>query len=183
LKWIWQNKEWLFSGVGVSFILAFAGLAYRAIHRRKIPAALAASPVRSAEPTRFTKPTPREIKTQIAALPPFQARAASEAYKGLKVRWQTQFLYVDEDRDSNGGGHKNGRKRGKKQKTTEWLVALRYDDPSERYASEVIFCHGVNLEAHPQLKFLHAHAAIVVSGTIKSVGSGVQLIDVGLEFP
>jgi hypothetical protein len=51
------------------------------------------------------------------------------------------------------------------------------------YASELVSCYGVSPSAYPQLKIMHERTPVVVSGTIQSVGSGIDLIDVVLDFP
>jgi hypothetical protein len=192
LNWLWHNKEWLFSGIGVSFVAAVAGLVYRATHRRN--AALSAASASSfPAPTRFTKPTPREMMAHIGALPPFQRDIAAEAYKGLKVCWQARFLSVEKDWIGNEGlpsSKEIGRKTGARTKhesptpeiPAEWIVVLKHYDPTARYGSTLIFCHGIRLEVYPQLKFLHADEPVVVSGTVESVKSSVTLAAITLEF-
>jgi hypothetical protein len=190
--WIWHNKEWLFSGIGGTLILAVAGLIYRATRRRSVP--VLASPNSSpSAPTRFTKPTSDEMMTEIAKLPPFQRDAAGEAYKGLKVCWLAEFLTIQKtnfsksgDQDNRGGKNKD-RKTGAKvnldiPQPEEWLVTLGPYTRRSGFVPSVIYCYGISLEKYPQLKFLHVHAPVIVSGTVTSVRSVVNLKDVKLEF-
>jgi hypothetical protein len=177
LNWLSQNKQWLFSGVGVSIFLLIGGFVLHAFRR---PSALPAAPAPPAFPPMprppaatllppvtgsYSKPTPREIKGQIEALPPFQQKAAEEAYKGLKVRWPARFSSISEGL------------------AKKWTVFLTYDGDSSEFGSRVIFCDNVDIDAFPKLKFAHAGTRVDVSGSIKSIeGLGIVLGDVTIEF-
>jgi hypothetical protein len=186
LDWIWQNRQWLFSGAGISVLAALFWIAKRVRARRPpahpapgtLPQKLQLAPV--APPRRFTKPTPQEIKEQILSVPPFQQRSATRAYEGLKVCWLAEFSSVQEDpyelRRAEGPV-----RRGKKAEVP-WLVTL-FHRQENKYGGEIVSCYGISLSAYPQLKFAHAKTPVVVSGTIRSVSIGVDLIDVTLEFP
>jgi hypothetical protein len=200
LDWIWQNRQWLFSGAGIS-ILAFLLWIAKNLRASKMPTYAAnVAPLKdgllsppSSEPVgklpsssspqaeislgRFTKPTPHEIKAAITSLPPFQRRAATRAYEGLKVRWLTEFSYVQQD------GYERGRaERLGNMDEIPWLVTLQYRQ-QQPYTSEMVSCYGVSPSAYPQLKIMHERTPIVVSGTIRFVGLAIDLIDVVLEFP
>jgi hypothetical protein len=201
LDWIWQNKQWLFSGVGVS-VIALLFWVFNRVARRVPPSVISGvpsmapplhltprapsiaapppaleGPVSDAPLNRFTKPTPHEINEQIRAVPPFQQRDAKRAYEGLKVCWLTEFSGVQQDAYELGR-RDSARKRGKKTTEVPWLVTL-FHRQEKKYSGEIVTCYGVSLATYPQLKFAHANTPVVVSGTIRSVFNiGVELIDV-----
>ncbi len=171
LSWLSQNKEWLFSGIGVSVCLLIGGLFLRVFRR---PTSVTPSPTPTSSAPRndgySDKPTPTEIREQIEALPPFQQGAAITAYRGLKVRWPAIFKGIHRDRPSE--------KTEKK-----WMLVLEYDN-GKSYGGATIFCQNFDVEQYPRLKFAHAGSRVYVRGTILSASAYLifYLDDVSIEF-
>jgi len=120
------------------------------------------------------------MKEQIRAVPPFQQQDAKRAYEGLRVCWLTEFSGVQQDAYELGRTEAS-RKRGKKAEIP-WVVTL-FHRQEKHHSGEVITCYGMSLSTYPQLKFARTNTPVVVSGTIRSLNFGVELIDVTLEFP
>src|SRR5712692_36091 len=130
MHWLWSNKEWLFSGLGV----AIAGLLYRFLIRNgasrsagivfadrkgtvlgspiasgsnisqtiNIVASGTSSPAprSTTSPIYEERPTPDEIFGQLLSLPIYQRPAARESYLGLGVCWRVTLQGMRELSDS-----------------------------------------------------------------------------------
>ncbi|SRR6266404_5188141 len=169
-NWIWQNKEWLFSGIGVVIVVGGVGLFYRRIFPRRIapnnsiaefpPAASLPSQVLTISPQvalpiphtttpTFTKPNPVEIIKQINSVPPYQQQHAKLSYKGLSVCWEAAFRDVWTPAQVKGD------------KVNRCTVVLRYENKSE-YENERIHCRDVDFDAYPMLKIAHRGHRVIV---------------------
>jgi hypothetical protein len=113
--WIWDNKEWLFSGGGISIILLAFFLfklwaRYRSQHNKQ-PATVVSildppkevsSESKSISSSEYSEhPNPVEIDEAINKLPPFQQEAAKQNYQGLKVQWHVTLSSVSTTYKSN----------------------------------------------------------------------------------
>jgi hypothetical protein len=162
INWIWHNKEWIFSGVGVAIVFLVLRFAHRLSARRKTPPPQPPSPS-STLPDKFTRPTPAEIHRQIKALPPFQQNSGGDLYKGLKVCWTAAFR----DISPIGKG---------------CYVYLDNLDREVPHYSGSIICKDVSLDANPRLKIAQVGEQVIVRGTIDGVETGVYLKDATIEF-
>jgi hypothetical protein len=158
---IWFNKEWMFSGVGIPIVLFVGGLLYRIFDRRKAEPPILS--LHSDAQDRFTRPTPAEIHRQIGLLTPFQQKSADGSYRGIRVRWAALF------RDVTPQG-----------KT--WTVFLEHVDPRFPGYSGSVFCDGLEIESNPRLKIARENERLIVCGTIDRVDRCVHLKNVSLEF-
>jgi hypothetical protein len=160
-QWIWLNKEWIFSGVGVSIVLLTAGFVYRILDRGKTKSS--APSASAAIQDRFTRPTPADIYKQINSLPPFQQNSAGDIYKGVEVCWHALFRSVSPSGDS-------------------WTVILdSADSKIPRHAGSFL-CEGVEIEKNPRLKIAYKDERLIVSGTIAKVDPVIHLRDATIEF-
>ena len=166
MNWLRANKEWVFSGVGVTTVVLLVGFLYpRAAPVPAAPAAAPASPKAPSQAVAYTNPTPEGIIKQLDSLPSFQQKGAAEAYRGLKVFWPATFSSVFEEPSA--------------QVPRKWSAIL-YPD---KYHSIPVVCTGVDVEANPRLKIASRDEAVDVRGTIESVSErGVWLKDATLEF-
>jgi len=207
MGWIWQNKEWLFSGAGISGLAVLLWVA-RILRARKAtvyglpapPSTLQVAPALQ-PPTsmqaqlphaprplgRFTTPTPHDIKEQIRSVPPYQRRNAARAYEGLRVCWLTEFSGVQQDpNELNRAAYDRGRAEATGEKAQEreipWLVTLGHHQ-AKSYGIEIVSCYGVDPSTYPELKVIHEKTPVAVSGTIRSINPNVDLVDVVLDFP
>jgi hypothetical protein len=114
-EWLSANKEWMFSGLGVT-VLAGVVAIFKLLGSRKQPAQPATvvfrvenpvqfppTVVQNASPTvpvtppapvsaeRITTITQRDISDAIDAAPPLQRDAVAERFKGVKIEWDTSL--------------------------------------------------------------------------------------------
>lgn len=182
LNWLGTNKQWLFSGVGVTVFLLIGGIVRWFVTRKKAavispPPSVSTSSSQPSPPLAgLTIPTPDQMMKQVNSLPPFQQKAAWDAYKGLEVRWQAIFNDIHEDPRTYPQA-KN------KKATKKWVVYLKHYDPVAVYSSFGIDCYGISLEAYPQLKIMHNDEVVIVSGTVTHAGYTTVLQNVKFEFP
>jgi len=197
MNWLWANKEWVFSGIGVVFLglLVRILLRPRAVGQSGIVSAdrnssVLGSPVASGSNisqtvsivlngTRSTppqtkipyaaKPTPKEIRAQLNALPLFQKKGATESYVGLNVRWPVTLEYLSEIGE--------WRRKEFKIDFTHTLEA-NFEDYEGVVRTEV------NIERFPRLKISHKGSPMEISGTVSNVSEGgtVTLRDADITF-
>jgi len=179
MHWLWNNKEWLFSGCGIAVL----GLFYKAIVRRR-SAAVTPSPANSFNnshianpPARMPselpyspRPTPDEIENQLASLPIFQRRTAKDSYVGLRVRWPVALFGLTELADSE--------RRIFQTDATHCLQAKFAASPG------CIVWANVNVNSFPRLKISHTDEPLQIWGTISNVSDSgaVRLRDASVEF-
>jgi hypothetical protein len=76
---IWDNKEWLFSGVGIALISGLIFIVRRILSNKKWPF----------DENEFKiKPFPRDIVKEVDSVPPFQVNEKERSYIGLKIQWK-----------------------------------------------------------------------------------------------
>lgn len=174
-----QNKEWLFSGAGIS-VLTVVVLVTRQIvsrKRRMLPAVLAtiepaARPVESSpqnsisesyvtdSPAYLPKPTPIEIERELEKVTPFQKKAAEHSYIGLRIRWETRLLLA----------HPRGK--------AAVSLGCRYEGYSRLVLIET------RLDEYPFLKVATKGQAVIVYGTITGIDPNGPMVKAAkLEFP
>lgn len=179
--WLWTNKEWLFSGIGVAFLLWFLN----AVFRRK-PTTAEGSPENRneqnpassfnanvpvfSESDYLPQPTPAEIANQLDSLPVFQRGAARESYVGLKVCWQVELFNLME--------LGNAERKVFKADATHCLQAHPQDRPG------CTVWANVDVNAFPRLKISHAGTLLSIFGTISKITDSdhVRLRDVSIAF-
>lgn len=171
IDFIIENKEWLFSGIGVSILTAVFLLLRSLVLRRKnrlsYPINQEARQSPDSQTTSqekdtigySTHPTPKEIANEISKLAPFQQTAAENNYIGLKVRWDVSLSLVHL-RDNN-----------QVQLSCEFKGYSRYVEVE------------TNLEDYPEIKIVKRGQIITVYGVIKGIHpSGPQVEAHKLEF-
>jgi hypothetical protein len=179
LDFIIQNKEWLFSGAGISaltvVVLVIKHIASR--RRRNLPPALpkietAARPIEvlpqnsvsenyvADSPPYLPKPTPIEIEQEIEKVTPFQKKASEQSYTGLRIRWETRLLLAHpREKDSVSLG-------------------CRYEGYSRLVLIET------SLDEYPFLKVASKGQRVVVYGKITGIDPNGPMIKADkLEFP
>ena len=94
LKWIADNKQWLFSGIGVTALVGIGHLGWRLVRKmREVPRTPAATtPSASASGTRTpTLPSGNDIAITVDKAPPYQWEQTGRNYVGLQVSWPIIF--------------------------------------------------------------------------------------------
>jgi hypothetical protein len=197
MNWLWSNKEWVFSGIGVVFLGLLIRIFFgpRAAGHSSIVSAdrnssVLGSPVASGSNISQTvsivlsggggappqtkipyaaTPSPKEIRAQLNALPLFQRKAATQSYLGLNVRWPVTLEYLSEI----GEWHR-------KEFKTDFTHTLEVN--FENY--EGLVRTEVNIERFPRLKISHKGSRMQISGTVSNVSEGgtVTLRDANITF-
>jgi hypothetical protein len=162
LQYIAGNKEWIFSGIGVTLLVGLWVLFRRLVAKRSphpAPTSDAAPPPAAEPRSPSVHPTPRDIIKQLEALPPFQRPAARTAYLGIPVKWHVTLHSVTPL--PNGLAH---------------LMLL------DRGSYPWVYC-DVSLASYPQVKIAKTGDSLTVSGTIADVeGNAVILATPVLDF-
>jgi len=196
MDWLWANKEWIFSGLGVAVLGVFVRLFFRPpsggpsgqIFAGRSSSVLG-SPVASGSNISQTisivtttqleephsdksyspAPTPSEIRNQLLALPVFQRKSAAHSYLGLKVRWPAKLADLEELLLSYRRVVDIG------DATHDLHVLADEYHPARMY---------VNIERFPRLKISHEGTAMEISGTIcyVSEGGSIRLKDAEISF-
>ncbi len=175
LEFIKNNKEWLFSGAGISILTALF-LIVRHIFAKKTKSTTSKE-LQIHEPKRTNDektskdnvlpssseysahPSPGEIAQSISDLPPFQQNTAKENYIGINICWDlTLSLVYSKEED---------------------IVSLMCQSKGySRYVGVEI-----SLNRYPQIKVIHKDQRLIVYGEIKDIeSSGPQVIAHKIEF-
>jgi hypothetical protein len=117
IDWLLQNKEWVFSGIGVLILGGLGKLLYARLHRRMLPPEQPTSANLSAEvpPSVTRRPdepkvylqekSPDEVVARIKSLNPLERElVAKQTYVGRWVRWSGTMLSVEPFRFLERGG-------------------------------------------------------------------------------
>lgn len=101
LEFIVKNKEWLFSGIGVTLLGAFVVIGkwlYKRSNYKKQPINTESSKLKSQGSNEsneyYEHPTAKEIDDQISILPPFQQVGAEKNYIGLRIKWKVRVSLI-----------------------------------------------------------------------------------------
>jgi hypothetical protein len=107
IDFIIENKEWLFSGLGVSALTVIVLIVRHIILARKKkessdiivndvkqPSVINTHLQEDTSIIYSKDPTPNDIAKEIAKLPPYQQGAAENNFVGLKVRWDLSLSLV-----------------------------------------------------------------------------------------
>jgi hypothetical protein len=157
IKWIAENKEWLFSGVGITVFFGILYLIRRATRRSQPPVEPALTPA-SRPPAPFSSPPepkklveldiPKIIK-EIESLPPFQRDDARKHYVGVRFRF-TGTLFSAKAQD-------------------EGTIRICLESLSETHLPLVF--GRVPVQDNPQLKIVHEGARVTIEGDLAELDS------------
>ena len=145
IAWLERNKEWLLSGVGVTFLLVIYASLKRAITSLRRSSKADPPPF---DQVKFrTHPLPREITNAIDSAPPLHRDSRSHEYLGVRVQWLTTLhnasLWNEEIRLMlrDRGGY-------------PWIYAL------------------VPKDLYPDLSLAKRDTSVWIAGTISKFGDG-----------
>jgi hypothetical protein len=147
IDWIWQNKEWLFSGIGVAIIALLAPWVVRTIRAR----GPAIPPFDQA--VFRTHPLPRKLRASIDAAPSLHQSARALEITGMKIQWKTTLEHA---REKEGG-----------------LVHLMLLD---RGSYPWVVC-DVPKDLYPDLLLARTGTVIWVAGRIANCNSGTFVLE------
>jgi hypothetical protein len=162
LEWLVQNRQWVFSGVGLTVL---AGVWYGV---RRLLAALHA--VRPAQLPPFdqekfrARPLPSEVGKQVEAAPPFYREDRGREFEGLRVQWRLELRHAERKGDDT--------------------IGLILGEPGKLLRVSV---HTrVPLDRYPDLKVAQPGTIIWVAGTISECspfgGGMIALSEVELRI-
>ena len=112
IDWILQNKEWLFSGVGVSVILIFWGVIRhkKESQNTKTQVVVHVHNADESTPSNYEEVSPADIerispvnfemiRKAIDTAPPFQRDDVQRKFIGINVEWDSYLNSANEDND------------------------------------------------------------------------------------
>jgi hypothetical protein len=168
IEWIWNNREWLFSGLGVFIIGGAIAAIYR--HFKKSPpqqivqVILPQTSVK--EDKTIAQVTPAQIFDEMQKLPILQQQQFREHYKGLRVSWRGKLSYICTSRINDD--HYTVIFRMPSTSGASDMYSVTFDIPQSKY---------------PGLGLLHEGSFIDVTGSIERLDVfDVHLTDVDLSF-
>lgn len=150
LDWLLNNKEWLFSGLGVTALLAlFLAGRYVLGRGRRDGGLVEPEPAKPSMPFDAADyarhPLPADITADVGGVPPFQVAAKEQSYVDLKVQWRTTLSSAEESEND-----------------TVRLTLL------DRGSYPWIYC-TVKIGEYPEIKIATKGTEIWVAGTIEQV--------------
>lgn len=171
LKYLIENKEWIFSGIGVFLLAAGISIIRFYLNRRKTKKEnkenstkeqITIEKVEGNNTTNALEISNITVKTiidEIHNVPPFQRDAASENYNGIKVRWEGKLWNVEKVYSSN--------------KLTQ-TVRVIFHPIRENLHYSVQF--EVNIDQYPELKIAKRDSMIIAEGKIiRCSGEGMYV--------
>jgi hypothetical protein len=171
LDYIQRNKEWIFSGVGISIIGAVFALGRHLLSRKRLNSVHDTSTVVQHAVDKTTRASPslsvERIVEEIHAAPPYQKEAVAKSFNGIRVAWKGAIWDVENQLFGEPGRN-------------EVEVQLR----TGKSLHGILFTASV--DKYPQLKILKRGEQIGVSGRIKAAsGPGMYVrLDVDeISFP
>lgn len=177
IDWLLKNKDWLFSGLGVTVAIWLLGIIRT--HGRKVNPdqttvvvriehagngdQLDASSTGAVEVERVSPVTPANIRAAIESAPPLQRGAVAARYGGQRIEWDTELTSADE---------------------VDGMVKLhlRTKQATNELFRFSVICE-VKLEDYRELAVLPEQAHVRVNGTIDlATPNWVRLSGVRLTF-
>ncbi len=102
VDWVINNKEWIFSGIGISVLVAPIAVARYFVQRKSRGSLSIESRFRVTVPQerqvsvpiaieRISPITPDEIQASVESAPPLQQNAVAGRYIGQRIQWNTKL--------------------------------------------------------------------------------------------
>ncbi len=164
LQYLTENKEWIFSGIGVFLLTGILGLIKFALNRKKIQPQQTSMPIVVPESTpegtetiisdnriipEVSNITVKLIIDEINNSPPFQRNSVARNYLGIYVRWEGSLWEVKKLHTTTKG--------------TQDVEVIIFTNP-ENLHYRAIF--KVNIDKYPNLKIAKRDSFVIVEGTI-----------------
>ncbi len=176
VDWVINNKEWIFSGIGISVPVALITVV-RYLRQRKSQGSLSIEsrfPVIVPQERQVSAPiaierispvTPNELQVSIESAPPLQKNAVAERYIGQRIEWNTELCGAEQ----------------KGSLIRLLLSAVKGSD--SKYPYPVYVWCNVKLDEYRELTVLPEKAHICINGTLTKVSStSVSLDNASLTF-
>jgi len=179
LKYLIENKEWIFSGIGVFLLAGGFSIVRLFLSKKKLnkqsninqinePTTLQEESNVPANTLNVTDITVKQIINDIHNAPPFQQDSVSQNYNGLKVQWEGRLWEVKKVDFPH-----------KLKKTVRVII----HPISDNLHYSIIF--NVNIDKYPDLKITKRDSLISVEGKIincSSQGMYVEIEPSNLQF-
>lgn len=154
IEYLNNNKQWIFSGIGVFIISLFiSGIIYLSKNERQLP-------------TTGSETTPSQIVDSIAKYPPLQQSDIAKSYVGTKINWNVEFASASMAYE-NDNNFVN--------------VALRdtiiFDGINPKHHTWIL-CSRLALSNHPELKSLKEGNKLNIKGIVSKVSPDDRSIDI-----
>lgn len=160
LQWIVDNKQWLFSGIGVTLVLGVFYVVRKLLSRKRNapPQTESTPPPPEQVPVTAARPVAKldlaKIRHDIESRPPYQRKQAIQNYIGLRFEFTGQ-LFSAEAKD-------------------EGKIQFCLHKSSGKYPLVI----GVVIEKeYPELKVMHQGTKMTVQGNMADFDSFVVTID------
>ncbi len=176
VNWLLENKEWLFSGIGLTIIVGISVL-IKAVFVKKnsykdsLGKELAIQTHHNTEIQTYNSEkqsvisdlTPKAIVEAVNSVPPLQRKDLAKHYQGIRVKWSGSVVDIKE----LGGGH-------------NVLIMLNCNgfDPHSAKSIDIVFT--VNPSDYKGLSLMDIDQRITVEGDIEEIGDYVKLANVKL---
>ncbi|MDP2224455.1 hypothetical protein [Nitrosomonas sp.] len=181
IDWVINNKEWVFSGVGIP-ALGTLFWVFRYLGQRKPQGSLLITQIEQSRSPgiipqeipvsvpiamhRTSPVTPNELQTSILSAPPLQKKVVAERYISQRIEWDTEL----------SGAEQQG------SLVRLYLSAVK--GPDSKYPHPVFVWCDVKLDEYRELTVLPEKAHIRINGTITEVSlPSVRLDNASLAFP
>ena len=152
IDWILNNKEWLFSGLGITLLgllyLAFLFLGDRLVFTIKPPFDTSIYK---------TKPYPSKIRREIHKCPPYQREAKLKSYLGLPLQWKTELEAIHDQ--------------------SEGVIRLMMLD---RGNYPWVYC-SANISEYPELKVIKKGTRMWVAGKLEGIDTAGGVFTLSAE--
>jgi len=177
VDWVINNKEWIFSGIGISVPVALITVV-RYLRQRKSQGSLSIEsrfPVTVPQEGQVSAPiaierispvTPNELQVSIESATPLQKNAVAERYIGQRIEWDTELRSAEQEGSL----------------VRLLLSAVKGTD--SQYPYPVFVWCSVKLDEYPELAILLEKTHIRINGIITKVSSRTLSLDnARLTFP
>ena len=169
--WVWDNRQWVFSGIGVPLVVAVVALIFRRKrHSPGIPTTITHAPITAPVSTALstggayptTTLTPEYITETIDAAPPLGREHVAQQFLGVLVEWDLPFNSATKSHDGS--------------------IRLRFRFPGKDFGIPAVRC-TCDLSANSFLRFTHEGSIIRVRGIIEEADQyDITLKDVSLAM-
>lgn len=167
INWILENKEWLFSGIAVTTLVAIFFLVRKFMFGSKTTASqvdyslnqIPVSPPQTSVLTKLVELDLLKISKEIESLPPYQLKDARKHYIGLRFRYTGRLLSAEK--------HDKGK--------------IRFMLESLNLAGRPLIFGTVSEDKNPQIKIAHKGTRITIEGDLSDFDSstaGIENIEI-----
>ncbi|MFC1818220.1 hypothetical protein ACFL0B_03910 [Thermodesulfobacteriota bacterium] len=173
LKYLIDNKEWIFSGIGVFLLATVVGIIQYILKRKRVGSLKDDKIIneqsfneRTKDKTlinkvEFTNITVKNIIDKLHNTPPFQRDTLSNNYKGLKVRWEGKLWNVEKETYTD--------------KSEKTVRVVFHPIPKNLHYRVLL---TVDIDRYPQLKIIKRGSKIAAEGEIINCSSEGMYVEI-----